>query len=153
MYLAQLTGSDQIKKGEKYSFTFDSGEFFVFSSEKSILDGLKKYLAPYADVLSVSRPLMSNRYIVVIVPKLSGSLPVWEGIFKDAWHSINFDEVTLLQAEGGTKSTQPGGLPQVGIEIGGAVGEAAKGVVTPLAPYLLIGLVGYLGILFMQRRQ
>lgn len=143
MYLAQ----------EEYTFTFDSGNFFNLTSETAILTGLKKYLAPYGEILSVSRPLLSNRYIVVIIPKLAGSLPVWEGIMADAWKSTGFDSITMIQAEGGSRSTQPGGLPQIGQQAGEAVGMTVKGIVSPLVPYLLIGLAGYLGILFMQRRR
>jgi len=142
--------------GQPVTFTFQKGGFFSFdfTSDTTILQGLRERISNYGDVIGVSRPLFSNRWIVTVVPSSSVPVSQWWDAFDVSWGDMGYDDIILFQVEGGAVSTQPGGVSQVMQEVipdvGGAVGTTISNIVTPilkpLLPYALI--LGGIYILF-----
>ena len=134
--------------GSPVTFTFQKGGWvsFDFSSDTEILQGLRERISNYGDVIKVSRPLFSNRYVITILPSTSVSISEWLNAFDTIWKDMGYDNITFLQAEGGSVSTEPGGVSQIGQsilpDVGGAVGSTVSSIIYPiigpLLPYVLI---------------
>lgn len=146
---AILVPSDIPMMGKSVTFTFQKGGYFSFdfTSDTTILQGLRERMANYGNVMSVSRPLFSNRWVVTVIPTVSVNVNQWWDAFDSSWKDMGYSDISFIQAEGGAISTLPGGLQQfvpevtkpIGIAIGGGVGEIVK----PLLPYILLFGIGY----------
>ncbi len=130
------------------TFTFQKGGFFSFdfTSDITILQGLRDRISNYGDVISVSRPLFSNRWVVTVIPSTSVPVSQWWDAFDVSWRDMGYSDINFLQAEGGSVSTQPGGVSQVVQEVvpdvAGSIGTAVSNIISPivkpLLPYALI---------------
>lgn len=141
-----LSLNDTLAIGTPATFTFEeSGWFFLFETESSILQGLQERMGNYGYVSSVSRPLFSDRWVVTINPVAQVTLSDWLSAFDASWRDMGYT-VTFIQAEGGSVSTQPGGVSQLLPSLGTTIGETAQQIIKPLFTYILIGVAVYAGI-------
>lgn len=128
-----LLSSDKLSPKNQYVFTFESGKWIEISSSSDVQDKLRYFLQNYGDVVRVDRALFSGRYTVVVIPKIEATLPQWLTAFIYAWINMGYGDARYISAEGGTTSSQPGGLPQLFTGAGETFGQMLK----PLAPYLI----------------
>lgn len=128
-----LLSSDKLSPGNQYVFTFESGKWIEISSSSDVQDRLRYFMQNYGDVLRVDRALFSGRYTVVVAPKIEATLPQWLTAFTYAWINMGYGDAKYISAEGGTISSQPGGLPQL---FTGA-GEVFFQTLKPFVPYLV----------------
>jgi len=141
MFGALLT-SNILGTGQIYTFAFESGEWFFFDTTGTIQSGLRERMANYGEVISVTRGLFSDRYIVTVIPTVETTLNNWLSAFDTSWRDIGYDNIIFISAEGGTVSTQPGGIAEVVPQ----VGEVAVSAFKPIIPYALGFLAIYLVI-------
>jgi hypothetical protein len=138
---AVLLTSNILGAGQSYVFTFESGELLFLGSTSTIKDGLAERMANYGEVISVSRGLFSDRYIVTVVPTGSVSLSDWLSAFDVSWRDLGYNNITFVQAEGGLVSTQAGGVLEItqkaGEEILAPLGGAVASGLKPFLPYIL----------------
>ena len=140
-----LKSSSILEAGESYTFTYDSGAMFNTTSDDTILQGLRKSLGSWGSIVSASRGFFSNRYVVTVVPAYPTNLADWQDGFISAWADLDLNSAVFVQAEGGEKSTQAGGVHQVVQEtaasvadtIGGTAATTITSALKPLAPYLI----------------
>lgn len=146
---AILLTSDILGSGQTYTFTFESGEWLFLGSTSTIREGLAERMANYGQIISVSRGLFSDRYIVTVVPTSSVSLGDWLSAFDASWRDLGYDHITFVTAEGGAVSSQAGGVLEItqkaGQEILAPLGGAVASGLKPLLPYIL----GIAGIYFL----
>lgn len=141
-----LSLNDTLSIGTPATFTFEeSGWFFVFETESSILQGLRERMGNYGYISSVSRPLFSDRWVITVSPIAQATLSDWMSAFDVSWRDMGYD-VSFIQAEGGSVSTQPGGVTQILPSAGQVIGETAQQLVKPIFKYILIGVAVYAGI-------
>ncbi len=141
-----LSLDNTLSPGTPATFTFqESGWFFFFERASSILQGLRDRMGNYGDIISVSRPLFSDRWVIVITPTTQATLSDWLSAFDTSWKDMGYT-VTFIQAEGGIISTQPGGVTQILPSIGTTIGETAQSIIKPIFTYVLIGIIVYAGI-------
>lgn len=151
MFGALLT-SNILRIGQPATFTFESGEWFFWDVTGTIQAGLNERMANYGEVISVTRGLFSDRYIIVVIPTVETTLDNWLSAFDSSWRDMGYDNIIFISAEGGTVSTQPGGIAEVVPQIG----EVAVSTLKPILPYALAFLGIYLAITFLptlSRRQ
>jgi len=141
MFGALLT-SNYLSIGQQYVFTFESGEWFFFDTTGSIQADLNERLANIGQVISVMRGLFSDRYVITVIPTDEVTLDTWLMTFDASWKDMGYDNIIFITAEGGTISTQPGGISQVIPQIG----DVAASTLRPLLPYALAFLGIYLVI-------
>jgi len=146
MFGRTLLTSDVLQVGNQYVFTFESGEWFFFDSTGDIQVGLNERMANIGAISSVIRGLFSDRYIVTVIPTDEVSLNTWLMAFDASWKDMGYDHITFITSEGGTVSTQPGGIVELIPNIGGTAGRTVTEIIKPLFPYILIGIVVYAGI-------
>lgn len=145
---AILSSSDYLGIGQNYTFTFEKqgilGSLFVFDSDTDIQRGLQERMANYGSVVSVKRPLFSDRWVVIVNPSAQVSLEDWMSAFDASWGDMGYS-IAFIQAEGGTVSTRPGGseeiIGQVSEEVLAPFGGATASLIKPIFPYIL-GIVG-----------
>ena len=143
---AILSTSDTLSPGTPATFTFqESGWFFFFESESSILQGLRDRMGNYGDIVSVSRPLFSDRWVIIVTPIAQITLSDWLSAFDVSWRDMGYT-VDFIQAEGGIVSTQPGGISQILPSLGSVIGTTAQEIIKPVFTYVLIGVIVYAGI-------
>jgi len=156
-----LFPSDVLLKNNEYIFTFEPKLFlglFAFGiNESQIRINLNERLANYGTVISVSRPFFSSNLLVRIIPSVNVSLQDWLNAIGVSLEDMGMEETSFIMAEGGTVSSQPGGvqelMPSIGTSIGSTIGAALSSAIQPLFPYLLIaGAVYYFLILKKGRR-
>ncbi len=137
-----LLTSNYLSIGQQYTFTWESGEWFFFDTTGSIQAGLNERLANIGQVISVIRGLFSDRYVITVIPTDKVTLDTWLMAFDSSWKDMGYDNVIFITAEGGTVSTQPGGISEVIPQIG----EVAASALKPILPYALVFLGLYLAI-------
>jgi len=137
-----LLTSNYLSIGQQYTFTWESGEWFFLDTTGVIQADLNERMANYGEVISVTRGLFSDRYIVTIVPMVETTLDNWLLAFDNSWQDMGYDNIIFISAEGGTVSTQPGGVAEVIPQ----VGEVAVSALKPILPYALAFLGIYLAI-------
>lgn len=137
-----LLTSNYLSIGQQYTFTFESGEWFFFDTTGSIQSDLNERLANIGQVISVTRGLFSDRYVITVIPTDEVTLDTWLMAFDSSWKDMGYDNIIFITAEGGTISTQPGGLSQVIPQVGDIVAGGLK----PMLPYALTFLGIYLAI-------
>ena len=140
---AILLTSDILGAGQTYTFTFQSGEWLFLGSTVDIQNSLSERMANYGQIVSVSRGLFSDRYIVTVIPTSNVSLADWISAFDVSWRDMGYDHITFITAEGGAVSTQAGGVVELAQQAGQQILTPITGAVAtglkPLLPYLLIG--------------
>ncbi len=145
-----LSMNDTLSSGTSATFTFETtgffGSFFAFVSETSILEGLRERMANYGNILSVTRYFLSDRFVVTVIPDTQVTLLDWLSAFDVSWRDMGWDNIAFIQAEGGTVSTQPGGVAQILPSIGSVIGTTAQGIIKPIFTYVLIGIIVYVGV-------
>jgi len=141
MFGALLT-SNILSIGQTYSFTFESGGWFFWDVTGTIQAGLRERMANYGEIISVTRGLFSDRYVVTVIPTVETTVDNWLSAFDSSWKDMGYDNVIFITAEGGTVSTQPGGISEVVPQ----VGEVALSALKPILPYALVFLGLYLAI-------
>lgn len=141
-----LLTSNYLSVGQQYVFTFESGEWFFLGGTGSIQSDLNERMANIGQVIGVTRGLFSDRYIVTVIPTDEVTLNTWISAFDASWKDMEYDNITFITAEGGLISSQPGGIKELLPDIGGTVGQTVTGIIKPLFPYILIGIVVYVGI-------
>lgn len=143
-----MLSTQTLTPGQRYTFSFQKGGFFTFEfgSDAEILQGLRDRLGNYGEVISVSRPFFSNRWVVTVIPTTPVTVDQWTSAFEIAWQDMGYSNITFWRAESGEVSTAQGGisevLPSVTGAIGKAVGEAVRPVgesLKPIMPYIVIG--------------
>lgn len=137
-----LLSSDILTAGNQFVFTFESGEWFFLGSTSTIRSGLAERMANFGEVVSVTRGLFSDRYIVTVVSTINAALSDWLSVFDVSWRDMGYDNITFVAAEGGAVSSQPGGL----IEMVPQIGEIGVSALKPIFPYILGFLAVYLAI-------
>jgi len=137
-----LLTSNILSIGQQYTFTFESGEWFFLDTTGVIQADLNERMANYGEVISVTRGLFSDRYIVIVIPTVETTLDNWLSAFDSSWRDMRYDNIIFISAEGGTVSTQPGGIAEVIPQ----VGEVAVSMLKPILPYALLFLGVYLAI-------
>ena len=146
---AILSTSDVLSPGTPATFTFQKsgilGSLFFFDSDASILQGLQDRMGNYGNMVSVSRPLFSDRWVIIVTPIAQITLSDWLSAFDVSWRDMGYD-VTFIQAEGGTVSTQPGGVSQILPSLGSVIGTTAQEIIKPVFTYVLFGVIVYAGI-------
>lgn len=133
-----LTYNSILEPGNQYVFTFSIGRLFEYRSDDWVLYNLRERMSNYGYIVSVSRPLFSNRYIVIVNPTERVSLNEWLEAFDVSWRDMGYGNYSFIQAETGAVSTQPGGVSQIIPSITATVGESAKSLISPIFPYLAI---------------
>jgi hypothetical protein len=128
----------ELKPGNSYIFTFSHGRIFEYRSEDWVLSNLRDRMSNYGNIVSVRRPLFSDRYTIVVIPTTTATLYDWLEAFDSSWKDMGYYNYTFIQAEVGTVSTQPGGLEQVVPKTGEIVSKTVKEVISPFAPYIII---------------
>jgi hypothetical protein len=146
-----LKPTDILITGEKYTFTFSHGRIFEYRTADWVKERLTYFMQNWGDIILADRPLFSNRYIVVVVPKVQASLSQWLSAFDYSWKNMGYGSATLVLAEGGIGSSQPGGATQLIKGAAETAGETAAAVVKPLTPVLIIIAITALGITLLQR--
>ena len=141
-----LLSSNILSIGQTYSFTFESGEWFFFDNTGEIQAGLNERMANLGEIVSVTRSLFSDRYIVIVVPTNETTLGDWLSAFDVSWRDIGYDNIIFITAEGGILSTQPGGIAQVIPQVGEVAASTLASTLKPLLPYALAFLGLYLAI-------
>ncbi len=142
MFGRTLLTSDILQVGNQYTFTFESGEWFFFDSTGEIQVGLNERMANIGAISKVVRGLFSDRYIVTVIPTDEVTLNTWLMAFDASWKDMGYDHIIFITSEGGTVSTQSGGIAQVIPQIG----DIAAGTLKPILPYALTFLGIYLAI-------
>jgi hypothetical protein len=144
-----LSMSDTLSPGTPATFTFQKsgilGSLFFFDSDASILQGLQDRMGNYGNMVSVSRPLFSDRWVIVVTPAAQATLSDWLSAFDVSWRDMGYT-VDFIQAEGGIVSTQPGGVSQILPSLGSVIGTTAQEIIKPVFTYVLIGVIVYAGI-------
>ncbi|MCL6542089.1 MAG: hypothetical protein K6T87_16150 [Roseiflexus sp.] len=146
MFTGLVLPNQILSPNNTYVFTFDHGRIFEYRSAEWVLENLRKRLSNYGYVVSVSRPIFSDRYSVVVMPSVSVSLENWLDAFDSSWKDMGYNNYTFIRAEEGEVTTQPGGLPQIipsGAEV---IGQTVQQAVSPFIPYVL--LLGGIYLLF-----
>lgn len=157
---AILTSSDILGKGQRYTFTFQLTGPTVFGvpvytmpSADSFIPDFREALYNIGDLISITRSLFSDYYVITVVPNENYSLSVFLDVFDSIWKQIGYTGETwsynLIRAEGGAVSTSPGGLPGVTEQVGEVVSGAVGDVLKPVIPYALLLLGGYLLIVML----
>ncbi len=142
-----LLSSEILGSGNQYVFTFTSGEWFFLHSTDTIRVDLADRMANLGQIMSVTRSLFSDRYVVTVLSTSNVSLADWLSAFDVSWRDMGWDSIVFDMAEEGMISSQPGGvselIPDIGGTVGRTAGEIAAGAIKPLFPYILIGLAIY----------
>ncbi len=142
--------SSYLKIGNEYTFTFESGEWFFLEGTSGIRQALAERMANVGQIVKVDRGWFSDRYIVTVIPTDEVTLETWLSAFDSSWRDMGFDSINFMSIEGGTSSSEPGGIvgviPEVTQIVGHTVGGTLSETIKPLLPYLIIGLVVYAGI-------
>lgn len=145
-----LVSSDILGSGNTYNFTFASGEWLFLHGTATIQSQLQDRMSNLGQIVSVSRGLFSDHYVVTILSTSNESLDSWLSAFDVSWRDMGYNSITFVTSEEGVISTQPGGLteilPSVGSTIGTTVGTAVQGLIQPIFKYVLIGIAVYAGI-------
>ena len=145
-----LPRGQSLEIGQQYTFTFSFPWFSQYPSSADAISFLGGSLAGAANVVNASRGLFSQNFVVTIVPTVSLTVDEFIAAFSDAWKNAPWyvSSPTFVQAEGGSTSTQPGGvaqlLPEITGDISSTVGSTITATIKPLLPYLLLGIGGYL---------
>ncbi len=137
-----LLTSNVLRIGQPATFTFESGEWFFFDTTGDIQAGLNERISNYGEIISVTRGLFSDRYIVTVVPVIETTVGNWLSAFDVSWRDMGYDNIIFISVEGGAVSTQPGGISQVIPQ----VGEVAVSALKPILPYALLFVGAYLAI-------
>lgn len=149
-----LPRSQSLIPNQSYTFTFSFPWYSQYPSDSDAIQFLGDSLSGAATITKVSRALFSSNYVVTIIPSVQLTVDEFISAFSDAWRNAPWyvAEPGFVQAEGGTTSSEAGGLQQLIPDITGSLGEtvgkAVGAGVKPLLPYLLIGGGIYLLILF-----
>lgn len=138
MFTGILTFDSILRPGNQYVFTFSSGRLFEYRSEDWVLKNLRERLSNFGYVVSVNRPFFSDRYVVVVQPSVPVSLYDFLNAFDVSWKDMGYENYSFIQAEEGTVSTQPGGLPQVIPSAGEVASQTVYSMVKPFVPYLFV---------------
>lgn len=141
---AILVSGDVLKSGSQYTFTWAHGRFFEYNTEAWVKENLSYRLQNFGEVISATRPLFSDHWVIVIIPTTDVSVADWVSAFDASWKDMGYGGASFIQVEGGAVSTQPGGVQQIVPEAGAIVGTTAASILKPLLPYVLIAGVGYL---------
>jgi hypothetical protein len=155
---AILSSSDYLGIGQNYTFTFEKQGFFssvfVFDSDTDIQRGLQERMANYGSIVSLRRPLFSDRWIVVVTPSVLVTLENWISSFETSFADMGYS-IGFIQAEGGVVSTRPGGTLEVITEAGEDIltplGQTAASAIKPLFPYIL-GAIGIYAVIMVLPR-
>lgn len=143
-----MLSTQTLTPGKQYTFTFQKGGFFSFdfSSDADIIQGLKDRMGNYGEIVGVSRPFASNRWVVNVIPTVPVTVDQSVSAFDTSWKDMGYDNITFWRSESGIESTAPGGmsevLPKAAEVIGGVTGKIFKPLVEsikPILPYLIIG--------------
>ena len=149
MFSKVITYDYVLKPGNRYVFTFSSGRWFEYQSEDWVLQNLRERMANYGYIVSVRRPLFSDRYTVVVIPTTQVRLADWLESFDVSWRDMGYNSYSFILAEEGAISTQPGGieqtLPSFTSTVGETVSKTAMSMIKPFLPYILILSAVYIG--------
>ncbi len=143
---AILAVNDRLTVNQRYTFTFDTNQLLNLASESDVRSKLQYFLGPnYGDVVGVTRPLFSGRYLVTVVPKAAYPLSAWLNAFNYAWSNMpGFESITWRQTEGGVVSTVPGGI--IGAAQAGQEAAAKAVEELDLKGMLMWAAIGVIGL-------
>lgn len=145
MFAAILQQKETLASGVTYTLTYNSGRFLEYRNQTWVQEQLRQLLAPYFEVMSVTRPLFSSNYVAKLIPQQDIPLSQATGILNSAWVQMGYSGATFVLAESDViSSSQPGGIPGVIQETGQAVGGGIGNLLQPLFPYLILGGVVWL---------
>ncbi len=141
-----LVSEDILRTGNEYIFTFEHGRIFEYRSDSWVEQNIRERIANFGQVISVKRPLFSNRYLITVIPTVDAPLSDWLNVFDVIWRDMGYGKASFLVAEEGRISTQPGGVIEIAKRTGeeilkpvtGTVGEAVATLVKPVFPYVLV---------------
>ena len=147
---AIITQDATLNIGSAYTFTFAHGRVFEYNSTDDVRGWANDFFSQYANIISLDRPLFSDHYVITMSPLISMQLSDWVGLFQDFWQTYGYNSVSLVTAEIGIGSSQPGGIvgftSQISSTIGQSTSNIVGGALTPILPYLFIGVAAYLAI-------
>ncbi len=146
MFGSVLTSSNVLATGQQSTFTFESGAWFFWDNLAEIQSLLNERIANIGQVVSIKRSLLSDRYVVTVIPTAEVNLSTWISVFDSSWRDMGYNSIMFISAEGGAVSSQPGGIVSILPEISGTVGSTVSEIIKPLFPYILVGIVIYAGI-------
>jgi hypothetical protein len=143
MFSGLIGESDKIQRGADYTFTFEHGRLFEYRSDSWVFAALREQMAPYAEILSVDRPLFSSRYIVLLRPKSTFLYTEFIALMMSAWDGMGYGSAKFLAAETEFGSSYPGGITEVASDIAKSVQQSIMAGVKPFFPFVVIGLGAY----------
>lgn len=139
-----LRAGQTLNPNTLYTFTLTSSGLFQFTGDITILNSLRSSMKPFAEIISVERPLFSSRYIVVLYPIKAYTLEQFSIFLFSAFKALGID-VSLFQVEEGDLSTAPGGLKSVTIAASETISSSIGTIVKPLIlPLILLGGIAFI---------
>jgi hypothetical protein len=139
-----MNDSDILRSGQTFTFTYDSGAFFNFDSDTEVLNFLASYMSAFGTVQKVTRPLFSGRYVITVASSSNYTLYDWKNGLDAAFDANGFNDNAFVAVEGGTSSSEGGGISQIITDTAGGIAtttaDTIGAVIKPLAPYLLAAL-------------
>lgn len=140
-----LQTSDTLPAGKSAVFTIAEGRVFEYNSSDWVLSNLRDRISNFGDVVSVSRGLFSDRYVINVLPNGNYSLSDWISVFDSAFKDMGYNNATFWQAEGDViTSSAAGGITQAIGDIlpsaSSIVGSTVTSALKPLLPYILVGI-------------
>ncbi len=139
----QMFSNDILEPGRTYTFSFDNGRIFEWRSDTWVLNQLRSDLAGIAEIVSVKRPLFSDRYLVALIPILTFKVYEWDKVFQNTWFRLGYEHTTMISVYGGRSTPDTGGISE------GLVGPLSDGladtistIAKPLTPILMAVAAG-----------
>jgi len=117
------------------TLTVDIHSTFITSSDNTIRKQLKSRIGRYLDILSVTRPLFSGRYIIRLKPKTNISLEAIKASVLSSFYGMGFSEAQIVGVSKTDTAVAPGGLQGLAPVIGAGISD----MVRPLLPLVLLG--------------
>lgn len=146
---AILSDRDTLQKDKVYTFTYNTDKFIQTTFEETYQRWIKFYLSNWGNVINVKRAVGSSALSITVVPYFDATVSAWTSqAFPYAFASSQIDnpEAYFVQVEGGSSTSDPGGLPGVVKEGAEGITDVVKGAIGPIFPYLLIGSIALVAV-------
>jgi hypothetical protein len=144
---SDLDSNALLQSGDPYTFTYDSNQTFQTTWVSTVLKSIEKAIGKYA-AIRVTRPMGSARFLVTVLPKGNQRIQLIQAGIESGLSNAGVTDLKFVTSEGGTTSSQPGGLVAAAKEV---ISETTEGVssilwsgIKPLIPWLLVAGAGFI---------
>jgi len=145
---AELPFDSILKTGEPTTFTYNSNTVLQLRSPSTIQESIARSIGRFGKIV-VSRPFGSSNFIVTVVPSADNRIALFRNGIESGLSNAGIKDFKFVESEGGTVSSQPGGLVSAASEL---IGDTTSGISTilwkgvkPLLPWIILAGAGYIG--------